>query len=1007
MNIVQFCVTRPVTTCMLFSAIILSGIYAFISLPASLLPDIGSKSITIVIRYPGQSPFTIEQIITNPVEDAISTISGIEQLVSQSTDNESRIYITFEYTSDLQFKAYEIHEKIEPVKALFPKDVNEPEIYLQGNDYAPILIVGISSHKLSINKLRDIVEHTLKKQIERIEGVAQVEIGGGAKREIHITTDNNFIISHSLLLHQLSHKIDSNNIIASTGILHDDTKDYSIRLHSTFKSLDTIKNLPVLVSSSGTVTQLHEVAQVNDYAGIPDSISRYNAKDLVSLYIYKSSIANPIDLSNAIHSILTQFSVSDTVTDILYDQAAEIKSALFNLYISCIIGILLTITVVYIFIKNFKLSIPIIIAIPFSLLSIFIYLSLCNATLNVITLSGIAIASGMVVDNSIIVIERIFSGLQKHKNNTQENIVSSTTIVIRPLFASSITTIITFIPVLLLKTKTTALYTQLASTVIIAIGASFIVSITFVPWIVHILDKFTLKITISKAIKTRAFKITSIAKKTIQSYVPTFLPYINKLSYSSLYYYFYNNRKKFSFIILSLLLLSIIPIYKLQFATFSFTDSDKFFARLEMPSGTSLQTTAQAASDIEKKLQQLSFISSISCRIQKEHADFIIQTINSPNINFISEAIQPPANSSLIFTESGGTIENEIQIIIKGRDVQIIRQLAYSLSQKLMTISSMKDIIYHFKDDRPEIAISFDRNKCTYTGIPVTYAGDYIRTLLFGPVISKYIDNGEVDIRIKGNDLTSVRDIESILIPYNNLTIPLNYIANIIPSTIITSLWHYDGMRSETMSIIPKNTSSKAEEFINKAIQQISIPEGYYIEFDKSFIQNKQSIKFVLIYVCIAVALVYMAIAAIFESLILPLIVMFSIPLAWLFSLWSLFIFNIQCNITTLMGFVVLTGTVVNNSILLIDSYLHKLKNKHTRLTVEDYYTLTHKRLQPMLITTTTTVAGLFPLIISSNSSYLWQGFAITIISGLCGSFICILIITPLLFEKYLHFVNK
>lgn len=998
MNCIRYFVTHKITTLMLFIGVMATGLFAFSSLPSSLLPD-SNHGIIIVVRYPGQSPYKIEEIITNPLEDAISTIGGIEEIVSSSNDNEARIHIAFEREANLQFKAYEIHEKIEPVQAMFPKDVNEPEIYLQGNDYAPVMVIGLSSKAYSLNKLRDIAECIYKKNIERIEGVSQIEIGGGNKREIHITIDNNYCIARNIALDHITKQIQNNNFISSAGILHDPMNDYTLRLKSRFFTINEIKNLPLLSSSGGFATWINQIAHVTDYAGEHDSLSRYNTQEQVSLYIYKTSTANPIDVCRHITSTISQCSIPEVTAHITYNSAEEIQKALHNLYISCTVGVILTMLTVYLFLKNLQATIAVIIAIPFSLMAISLYVYSVGITLNVITLSAIAIATGMVVDNSIVVIEKIFS----HSDNTisDEHIISSTKRVTRALLASSLTTIVIFVPVLLLKTKSTALFTQLAGTVIVAILASLVVAIIFVPWClrvtssIHMITTSHIPVLLSLATRT-VFSpvIVAIYSKSKQYLTITWCNIIME--------YFFNNQKKLYSIILLLLVATIIPITKLDFEDISFTDECKIFARLEMPSGTSLQATSQAAFFIEKQLQAIKTIKNISTRIQQEHAEFIMDTDGTINADVLKSYIKTQPDTSLIFTTTDGTLHNEIEVIIKGRDIDVIRQLAYTFAAKLQQSQAVEDIIYHFKDKRPELVIQFDKMKCSFSGIPIAYAGDYIRSLCYGPVITKYIDDREIDVRVKGQYL-SLDEIENIVLPFDNKTIPLKNIATITTSKTVNTIWHHDKIRAETISIVPKVYNYKMEKILNTTIKQLSIPEGYYIEYGKTFAQQKESITYMVLYICIAVVLVYMVIASIFESFSLPLIIIMSIPISWIWALWALYIFNIQCNVATIMGFVVLTGIVVNNAILLIDSYVHKFNNfkKKKLLAFKDYQEINNQRNKPMLITTITTVTGLLPLVISSGGSHLWQGFAITIIAGLCGSFVCILIMTPIVFNDF------
>jgi len=1000
MNSIQYFVTHKITTLMLFLSVMATGLFAFISLPSSLLPDTGNYGIIIVVRYPGQSPYKIEEIITNPLEDAISTIGGIEEIISSSNDNEARIYITFEREANLQFKAYEIHEKIEPVRAMFPKDVNEPEIYLQGNDYAPVMVIGLSSTTYSLNKLRDIAEGIFKRHIERIEGVSQIEIGGGNKREIHITVDNNYCIAHNISLEHVTKQIQNNNFISSAGILHDFMTDYTLRLKSRFFTLDQIKNLPLLSTSGGLSARIDQIACVTDYAGEQDSLSRYNTREQVSLYIYKTSTANPIDVCRHITNTIAQCTIPEVTAHITYNSAEEIQQALHNLYISCIAGIILTMLIVFLFLKNLQATIAVIIAIPFSLMAIALYVYSVGITLNVITLSAIAIATGMVVDNSIIVIETIFS---HSGSNTisDEHIITSTKQLTRALLASSLTTIVIFVPVLLLKTKSTALFTQLSGTVIVAICASFIVAIIFVPWCLRVTSSIHILTTTSHIPVIQHVSRHNICP-LITSILKICRQYLAIRYCNTIMEYFFNNQKKLYSILLLLVLSAIIPITKINFKDISFTNECKIFARLEMPSGSSLQATAQAAFYIEKQLHAIKAVKNISTRIQQEHAEFIMDTDGTTNADILKSQIKTQPDTSLIFTTTDGTFKNEIEVIIKGRDVAVIRQLAYTFAGKLQQSQAIEDIIYHFKDERPELVIQFDRMKCSYSGIPIAYAGNYIRSLCYGPVVTKYIDDREIDVRVKGQ-YVSFDEIENIVLPFDNKIIPLKNIATITTSKTVNTVWHHDKMRAETISIVPNVPYYKMEKILQNTIKQLSIPEGYYIEYGKTFVQQKQSITYMVLYICIAVVLVYMVIASIFESFTVPLIIIPSIPISWIFALWALYLFNIEYNVATLMGFVVLAGIVVNNAILLIDSYLQKIKGfkKKKFLLLNDYKEINQKRSNPMLITTITTVTGLLPLVISSGGSHLWQGFAITIIAGLCGSFVCILIMTHVVFNYY------
>lgn len=997
MKIIQLFVSRKITTLFLLLCSISLGVFSYSRIPSSLFPELDTKGITIVIRYPGQSPYKIEEIITKPIENAVSTIGGIEQIISSSEDNQSRIYIYFEHDIDIRFKSYEIREKIEPVRASFPRDVNEPEVYLHSNEYSPVIIVSLSSNIYSLNQMREIAEKNIKKQIERIDGISRIEIGGGAKREITITCDNDYMIAHSISLQDIVNAIQNNNFISSVGMLNTTLQDYSIILQSKFSSIDDISSLPILIPSSQSTIPLSHFAVISDYSAIKDSIARYNGNEHISLYIYKSSIANPLTVSRDVESLIRSIHLPDIQCTIIYNEANEIQKVLHNLYVSCILGTILTIIILSAFLKSIRLSFPAIIAIPLSLMGIGIYLYVKNSSLNIITLSGIAIAIGMVVDNSIITIEHI---TQRSRNMTIHSVVQSTQEISKALLASSLTTIAVFIPLLLLKQKSTATYIELAGVVIAGIVASFIAAVIFVPWL---LVHGTTIATPARMLSIAYFSVTGFIQKNI--YIMKLIGWYKKIQmkiyYRDMLQYAFSHKKTLFLLSVCFAVSTIIPGSNLYFEQFSFTQHNQVFARLELPSGSSLNATAAAATIIEEQCKALPYITDISTRIEPSHADFIF-TLNDPvYISSLQLNIKAPHNASLLFTQSTGKIKNEIDIVIKGSDVLVIRSIAKDLAKKLLSSTHVQDIIYHFKEERPQISVEFDQMSCAEHSIPIAFAGNYIRSVLYGPVISKYIENGEIDIRCSSKKPIDIEnDIASLLLPYQNRIIALKEIASIKPSSTITTLWRYDKIRAETISIVPDNNSQdKIENELPNIIRSMNIPDGYYIEFSKTYTQQKKSKYYIAFYVGIGVLATYVVLGAIFESFFLPIIVMLSIPFSWIFALWAVFIYGAPFNIVTALGFIVLTGTVVNNSILLIDSYTNELNKKGTTLSLQDYIHLSLLRFRPMLMTTLTTVTGLFPLLFAGSGNSLWQGFAITIIVGLCSTLAIIMIITPVMFD--------
>ncbi len=1014
-SFVAFFIERKITSLMLFLSVILSGLLALWNTPTSLMPPTEKKGLTISISYPGQSPFRIERIITKPVEQGICEVGGIDSLVSMSQEGESKIYVTFKDDVDMKYKIVEIREKIDPIRAMFPRDVHEPSIYGYNSDDKPVMIITVTSSEIPIDELREIAEKRLKKIFERIEGVSEVAIGGGIKREIGVFCHDDRLVSHGINFRKINSALHDNNISLPLGTCGIE-KEYTIYLDEKYRTIDDIKSTPILTTKVGSVVSLDQIADVRDYAGTREDISRIDGIENVSLFIQKVGTANIINVCRDIRKEIDTLKNNKIKTVITYDQSEYIENSLSDLIESCIIGMILSSVVLFIFFKSFKNAFPVMLAIPFSLLSVFIYMYLNNITINIISLSGLAIATGMVVDNGIVILANIRYRIEEKKQKpTIRLFIESTAEMSKAIFASTLASICIFIPILLFSDNTRSMYSDMAGTIIVALASSFILAVTLIPSMSSYLYQVTYRGTARfKGIK----KIVSLCFETIRLFKIYRILYSNyqkvltiiekRPSYRTVMLWAFSNQKKIYITLIILLALSVAGGILMRKEYIEPFEKSEVYASIDVPSGTNLEETSRLVKDVEQSLKQDASVKSISAKIEKWHADLIIRLkknhTGASAVQSLKKRVSHNQVSGVfVFFEEDRSNEssNELDIEITGPDIQQIRTLARKLSSLLAGMAEVDDVVLRFKEGRPEFAINIQQHKAALNNLSSGEIGDYVRSAIFGPVATKFIDMGEVDIRARlssgGNDF-----FESIsympIITNDKKTLPLGEIADFEETVGITTIWRKDKVRMESITV--KLKTGDLENFSIKAkkeIDAIHIPQDYHVDFGESLKKMTDSRKEMYSGILIAILLVFMVVAGIFESFILPLIIIIAIPLAAIGVFLTLIVFGKSLNLSIYMGLIILVGIVVNNAIVLIDT-IEKNKTKGT-INDEDIIESAKSRIHPIMMTTLTTSLGLLPLLFGGSEGSIWRGFSMTVISGLAFSSVLVLVLIPTVYR--------
>ncbi len=993
---ILLCIEKKISLIMVLAFFTGISIFSLSRIPRALMPDSGSKNLAVSIKYEGQSPQRIERIITNPIENALSGAAGIKSIDSVSKEGESKIYLSYNDNAEILRKIFEVRERIDPVKANFPREVHEPEIFAEGLNDRPVMVLILESPNLNTDHLREIAEKRIKKIIERVEGVSEVAVGGGSKREISV------LVHEGKFYKRVSSAIQTSNISIPSGEIGNFKKN-SLMVNEKFRNIEDINTLPVQLNKSEKILKLNDIADVSDYAGVKEEISRMDGEEKVSLYVMKTGGAGIIETAEKLKKASSEIKENGFKIRIIYNQAEEISNSLNNLISGIVSGSIFAVFIVFFFLRSSGNTIPIASAIPLSAMAVFIYMYWRGLSLNVMSLSGLALAAGMAVDNGIVVLEAIGIEIKKNKGKVTSGIVAdAASSVFKPVFASTATTVCVFIPVVFFSGDSGRMYADLAGSVIVSLSASLIISITVIP--------------------AAAYYFLNRKKKNINylRFSEKYLNQINELnlfkklsdieikitSYEKFLHFIHAKRFRCYIALIILCALSAIIFFSIDRKIIDAGGREEIHASLDMPSGTSLAAVSKISSAVEKKISENSSVAGVTAKIEKWRSEFIIKIRNGNEKDQVSRdlknavSVMDLKNGYIFFHDSSGISDGEVDFDITGPDIYKVRSIAEKFSKEISNIKGASEIIYRYREGRPEIQVAIDNQRAAASGLTSGEAGEFIRSSFYGPVVSKFITAGEVDIRCRLDigGKSAVEAIHDLIIPNDQgREIPVTEIADIKESAGITAVWHKNKEIKESITVRIKGTDQL--EFLKMAedaAKRMSLPQGYFIEEGVCSAKLRKSGAEMAFAAAMALLLVYMAVAAVYESFIIPFVSLVSIPFSIIGVAASLFIGGYCVDVTVYMGAVVLIGITVNNSIILIDSMMEIKKTG-----LSDAIKSAKSRIRPIMMTTLTTVCGLVPMLFGNG---MWNGFAVTVISGLLVSTLLVIITLPLIYNDLKKF---
>ena len=1017
MNLPNFSVNRPVTILMLFIGLILIGLISYQNLGLDLLPDLSFPMSAIIVSYSGVAPQEIENMITIPLEEAVGTIQGVKKISSYSREGSSVVLMEFNWGTNMDVSALNIREKIDQVKGFLPNDAGDPIVIKFDPSLMPILILGVDSEEKDLQKLQEYAEDIIKPRLERMEEVASVTINGGLDREILVSIDSDKLRSNQLSFNQVSAALAGENVNLPAGTLKEGTINFLIRTLGRFESIQDIKE--ILISNiRGKKIYLGDIAQVKDTFKERNSITYVNGKPGIMVSLQKESGKNTVTVAKRVFKELENIKKllpDDISITPVFDSSDFIKKTISQVGWVALYGAIIAVFVLFFFLGNFSSTLIISFAIPISLIFTFTLLYFSNLTLNMMTLGGLALGIGMMVDNSIVVLENIFR-YRELGTNIKESACLGASEVGTAISASTFTTIAVFLPILYVQGIASELFRPMGFTITFSLLTSLLVALTLVPMLSSKILHLKVRENSSSVFKENLSQNSLRKGGRIFNFVRE--EYSRLISWSL--------RHRGIVFILAVIIfvgsIMLIPFVGTEFMPSS--DQGQFNINITLPTGTNLETTRKIVGEVEKIVSKIPEIKSMLTTAgegsggmgfssQGGNSGTIMVNLVDQNkrdrsmaqvINQLREKIGTYPDAQIKFSEQSMSFSSgsDLEVKISGDSLDELENIANRILVSIAEVEGVYDLESSVEDVRPELHVNIDREKANLYGLNTVQIASTVHDALLGRVASIYQEKGEqIDIRIRleEEDRNSIEEVENLLISSSvGLQIPLKEIAEVTVGSGPKGIDRENQQRIVNVSgSISGRVLGKVIQDAQQKLEKLTLPEDYRYEFVGQNREMQESFLQLAMALILSIILVYMIIAAQFESLLMPLAVMFSVPFSLIGVVLALLLTDKSLNVLSYIGIIMLVGIVVNNSIVLID-YINQLRQKGMER--KEAIILGGKtRLRPILMTMFTTVLALVPMALGiGEGAELRAPMAITIIGGLSSSTFLSLIIVPIFY---------
>ncbi|MCR5464875.1 MAG: efflux RND transporter permease subunit [Bacteroidales bacterium] len=1013
MSVIRSAVSKPVTTALVFLAFAIFGIYSLTKTSVALFPDFDANVVLVMSSYPGASASDVENNLTKLLENTLNSVANLKNLTSRSRENVAIVMLEFKYGTDIDEASNDIRDKLDLINSALPDGASVPVLFKFGMDDMPVLILSATADK-SMAGLDRILDDRVVTPLGRVTGVGTVSVAGAPAREIHVYCDPNKLAAYGLSVAGISQIIAAENRNVPSGSIDIGSESFSLRVEKEFK--DPSELLDVVVSyRGGQVVYLKDVARVEDGLEEKSQESYTNGNRSAMIAIQKQSGANTVNVVNAAKQRIAEIAPtlpSDIKITEVVDNSSEILNTINSLKETIIITLLVVMLVVFVFLGRWRATFIIVLSIPIALLGSLVYLFATGNTLNIISMSALSIAIGMVVDDAIVVLENISTHLERGEK-PKEAAVHATSEVGISVIASTLTMLCVFLPLTMVSGMAGIMFKQLGWIVSIIMIISTTAALTLVPMLCS--------------------RMLKAGPKTGKLHRAIFDPIEKGLDglsawYSRIIAWAVTHRKTVIFGALAIfvgVLALLAPGLKTEF--FPTMDGGRLSVSIELPVGTEQSVTGTFAKQICDRLEEeIPEIQVLQYRYGQASSDNVIGSMQnngshviSMNVNIgsmedrkrssseIADIIRKdlreyPEVKKATVTEGMGGVGGaaSLRLEIYGYDFDETDRIAKEAQAKMLADPAFTQVILSRDDYTPEYQVDFDREKLALNGLNSTTAAAAFSAAMSGSVNSFYREDGdEYNIRVIYDKRfrTSVEDIENILI-YTPLggAVRIKDLGTVVESKVPPTIERKNRERyiSVTGIVTRGYALSDGVAVTNRVLSEIDIPNNISTEITGDFEDQQSMFKDLIVLMILIIILVYMVMASQFESFMSPLVIMFSVPFAFIGVILGLRLTGSALGVMAMVGIIILLGIVVKNGIVLIDYTI--LMRERGMNVINASVTAAKSRLRPILMTTLTTVLGMLPMALGrGEGSEMWRSLGMTVCWGLSFSTLITLVLIP------------
>ncbi|RTR32228.1 efflux RND transporter permease subunit [Shewanella atlantica] len=1064
MSIIKTSVNRPVTVWMFMFAVILFGMVGFSRLAVKLLPDLSYPTITIRTQYIGAAPVEVEQLVSKPIEESAGIVKGLRKISSISRSGMSDVVLEFEWGTDMDMASLDVREKIDTIE--LPLDVKKPLLLRFNPNLDPIVRLALSVPDASdteLKQMRTYAEEELKRQLESLTGVAAVRLSGGLQQEVHIQLNQEKLTQLNLNAALIRNRIAEENINLSAGKVIQGDKEYLVRTLNQFNSLDELGQI-VVYRDAQTLVRLFEVAEIVDAHKERNDITRIGDQESIELAIYKEGDANTVAVARKVTAALDTLNGegSKSELEVIYDQSEFIESAVSEVTSAALLGSLLSMLIIYLFLRDIIPTLIISISIPFSVIATFNMMYFADISLNIMSLGGIALAVGLLVDNAIVVLENI-DRCRSLGMNKLDAAVTGTKEVAGAIFASTLTTLAVFVPLVFVDGVAGALFSDQALTVTFALLASLLVALTTIPMLASREGFKALPPLVEKAVKpkpeTRVAKLKHYSATVFSfpfvllfSYLPSLLLtlalligrfvswltglFMRPLSFcfnwlyhklESVYHVLLAQALKFKVLTMSIAILvtlgaaSLLP--KLGMELIPPMNQGEFYVEVLLPPGTEVSETDKVLrklalsikdrEDVKHAYSQAGsggLMTSDTSRGGENWGRLQVVLADHSAFNTVASvlrttAMRIPELEAQIQHPELFSFKTPLEIELIGYDLAQLKNTADNLVDALSDSDRFADINTSLRDGQPELSIRFDHERLAALGMDAPTVANRIAQRIGGTIASQYtVRDRKIDILVRSEieERDQISDIDSMIVnPDSNHPIALSAVADVSLKLGPSAI---NRISQQRVAIVSANLAygdlNEAVLEAREILSQQTLPTSVQARFGGQNEEMEHSFQSLQVALVLAVFLVYLVMASQFESLLHPLLILIAVPMAVGGSVFGLYITQTHLSVVVFIGLIMLAGIVVNNAIVLVDRINQLRQDGHDKMNAISE--AAKSRLRPIIMTTLTTALGLSPMALGlGDGSEVRAPMAITVIFGLTLSTLLTLVVIPVLYALF------